>query len=264
MHYTEILREEFNLRKGRNASFSLRSYSRYLGLGPTLIADILADRKKLPREKVFTVAEKLALSDDRLSDFICSVNRDHVDLAKVGAMKLKNDFILINEESLKDMFSDIDYHVLLCLTRIKDFKSDYTWIAKKMNINPEKVEIMIQKLQGHGFVDILEGDIVCLIPNYETTNGIAQPDIRRIHHAFLKLAQEKIETVDLKDRLYNLQFMHLNKARLPEAKKLLIEFRQKLAQLMEGVDSDEVYTVALQLIPMTSLGEVKEELKKNA
>ncbi len=264
MHYTEILREEFNVRRARNASFSLRSYSRYLGLAPTLVADVLADRKKLPRDKAHQVAEKLALKDSTLSEFICSVNRDHIDLAKIGAMKIQHDFHLIDEESLSQMFSDIDYHVFLCLTRMKEFRTDHHWISRKMNISKDKVDLMVDKLMRHGFIDVLEGEIVCLIPNYETTNGIHKPDIRKIHRAYMEIATKKLETVELKDRLYNLQFMHLNKARLPEAKKLIIEFRQKLAELMEGTDSDEVYTMALQLIPMTELGEQEESILKNA
>lgn len=77
----EILSEEFSARQGGNASFSLRSFARTLGISPALLSMIFNRRTTISKRTAILLSKRLGL--DRVPERI----NDPDALMKVGGIE---------------------------------------------------------------------------------------------------------------------------------------------------------------------------------
>jgi len=75
-HHIDLLREDFNRRRNRNPRFSLRAYSRYLGVDPSSMSRILNEKEEISLATCITVLKRLGLDDERKKCFVESVLED--------------------------------------------------------------------------------------------------------------------------------------------------------------------------------------------
>lgn len=52
-YYKEVLINDFQIRKKRNPAFSIRSYSRFLGVPQATISEVLRNRRSLPKKYAY-------------------------------------------------------------------------------------------------------------------------------------------------------------------------------------------------------------------
>ena len=102
-----------------------------------------------------------------------------------------------------------------------------------------------------GIIQIKEGRFKQITPPLKTTSDIPSGTIRAYHKSILGLAQNKIETVDVKEREYSAITMAVNTKNLAKAKKLTEEFKEEMLQLLEQGNLDEVYQLSIQLFPLS-------------
>lgn len=60
-HWQNVLDTEFQTRKTRNTSYSLRAYARDLGLSQTLLLFLIKSKRRLTADKAFLIAKNLNL-----------------------------------------------------------------------------------------------------------------------------------------------------------------------------------------------------------
>ena len=75
--YRTRLKDELELRQGRNAFYSLRAFARDLGLSPARLSEILAGKKGLSAPAAHDVAQRLELDSDESSLFVLSAEGLH-------------------------------------------------------------------------------------------------------------------------------------------------------------------------------------------
>lgn len=75
--YRTTLKKEFELRRGRNAFYSLRAFARDLGLSPARLSEVLAGKKGISSEAAESIALKLNLDRDEKELFSLSVDKLH-------------------------------------------------------------------------------------------------------------------------------------------------------------------------------------------
>ena len=71
------LDNELKVRKQRNGLFSLRSFSRFLGLSPTALSQCINDKRNLSRTNIEKVCKALDICEEAKKFFLEDVKRKH-------------------------------------------------------------------------------------------------------------------------------------------------------------------------------------------
>ena len=64
-------------------------------------------------------------------------------------------------------------------------------------------------------------------------------------------AKEQIDHIDLELRDVTSMTMPIDKNKIKQAKEMIFDFRRKLTNYLESGEKDEVYSLNIQLIPLT-------------
>ena len=79
--YQNVLLDEFEYRKSRNAGYSLRAYARDLAMAPSSLNEVLGGIKGISLAKARRLARRLALREDLRELFILSARAQHARAA---------------------------------------------------------------------------------------------------------------------------------------------------------------------------------------
>jgi uncharacterized protein (TIGR02147 family) len=238
----QILTEEFRNRRERNSAYSLRAFSRDLGIGVTSLSDFFADKRQLSKSSMKRVAEALRLSDQQ-RDFFLS------DRTKPFTKKEAEQMLL--EEDQFRLIADWYYLAVLNLARIKENKSDPLWIAKRLGISIDEAREALVRLQRMNFLKIEGKKLVRTTQTLATTRDIPSSAIRKHHAHGLRLAESSLlnDSVDLRE--FSSSTIAINPAKVKQAKEILLKTKLKLTELLRDANPTEVYMLSFQLFPLT-------------
>jgi uncharacterized protein (TIGR02147 family) len=242
-YWQTVIQTDFEARRSRNYAFSLRSYAQYLGLSPAQLSQLLSGKRKLTPKTARKLSLKLNLSPVEREKFELSglllkaeepVNESHIQL-------VEDEFALI---------SDWYHFAILSLSELKDCKASPLWVARRLGIEHGKAREALERLERLGIVALDGGRIRQLKKNLRTTSDIPSAAIRKYHRQNLQLAAERLETVPPELREFTAITMAMNPENLPEAKRLLNDFKRKLCRLLQTGEPSDVYTFSAQLFPV--------------
>jgi uncharacterized protein (TIGR02147 family) len=232
----QILKKELEKRQKNNAAYSLRSFARFLEISPAALSQLLSGKRGVSVKRLTQIIEKLSLPASELK----------------GLIKTKEDRTtsVLKEDEFK-LISEWHHFGILSLGELKNPSIDPRWIAKRLNIPVGVANEALQRLERMKIIQIKDGRFKQITPPLKTTSDIPSSTIRAYHKSVLGLAQNKIETVEVKDREYSAMTMAINTKNLNKAKKLVEEFKEEMLQLLEQGTLDEVYQLSIQLFPLS-------------
>ena len=131
-----------------------------------------------------------------------------------------------------------------------DFEHNMNWMAKRLRVSVEDIENAIEALCTQGILK-KEGESFKRIyhDGVRTTTDIPSEKIRKHHQEKLREASQLIDDIPIDMRDYTTHTFAINLERLPEAKRIIQEFRRRLVDLLEEGDQTEVYDLNIQLLP---------------
>ena len=136
--YRTTLKNEFELRRGRNAFYSLRAFARDLGLSPARLSEVLASKKGISSEAAESIASKLSLDRDEKELFRLSVDELHSRSKSGKALaKAKLKVAVDAASSLKPKLSTIvgwSTDAIYKQSQRDGFKSDPEAISRSLEI----------------------------------------------------------------------------------------------------------------------------------
>lgn len=242
-----ILLNELSNRKKSNPLFSLRAFARQLKMSPAQLSLLINGKKKLTPRMADLIIDRLDLSKSVARQLINDTNplQDKVK-TKVDDYK-----ILSNEEF--QLISDWVHFAILEMTELKNNQGQAQWIAKELNIDLVRAKISLQRLVRMGFIQIKNGQLFRTTKPLTTTTDIPSSAIRNFHKQNLELAKEKIESIPVELREFTSITTSVSLKKLARVKKLLNEFKFQINQELEGEDASEVYSLSIQLFPLTKV-----------
>ncbi len=237
------LLNELAIRKAKNPQYSIRAFSKHLGISKTALSDILADKRKLSSKAALKISERLGLSPDETKEMMADVTglkHKHFDQSSKT----------LSDDSFR-LISDWYHYGILNLAKISKNKSDPYWIAKRLAISPLEARSAVLRLQRLGFLEVKNGRLIRTVTSLDTLTDVPSSALRNYHKQNLKLAETSIERDFVEKREFSSMVVATNPNRLKNAKKLMREFRSRLATYLECQDATEVYTLSLQLFPIS-------------
>lgn len=258
----DFLNSELASRKKINEKYSLRAFARDLDLSPSRVCELLANRGGLSKDNLEKLIETLELGDFE-SHWVRSVNlRDHGASKKDKRLGLESLNNLLDEKGYSsvdlEQFEFISnwYHfAILAAMDLDEFDGKPESIRKKINISDEDFNQAIRRLKIIGLIRERQGLYKLTQNKLKTKSEIPNRGLKISHKQTLKQAIESVDRDPLDKRSITSMTVAIDPKKIPEAKKMIEDFRYQLTEFLEGGERKEIYNINIQLVPIPGLGE---------
>lgn len=253
-HPVEWLREVYHRRKRQNPRYSLRAFAKSLNLNSGRMSEILSYKRPLTPSMGARIAAKLKLEPMQAEKFhaLIANQRQHsqdirsMDRRAGGRSHVK----ILNLDQFR-LIADWQHFAILALMRTKSFTTDMDWIARRLGISLKSATQAINRLTRLGLMSRTAGAWEPTERKLATPRDIASQAVRKAHRQNMLKALGALGSVPVAQRDFSSITMAIAAEQLPLAKEYIQEFRRRMATLLETKDADAVYTLNIQLFPLT-------------
>ena len=238
-----FLHAELQKRKDRNPSYNLSSFARSLGTDVSTLSKILRGIRPLRKKAIQKLGLKLGLNPVQISQ--------HQTPSAAPA-----EYMQLSVDEFK-LISDWHHYALLELMRLPKFRGEPPWISKALHISISEVQVAIERLQRLKMIEIDEdGNWKDLSGGYSTTlgNDFTTQAFKKFQKQILEKASLALDETPYEERSQTSMTMAIDRKKISEAKKLIVEFQRKLNQLLSSGPQnqlDEVYHLGISLYPVS-------------
>lgn len=235
--------------QAKNSAFSMRSLAKRARLNPAALSTFLNGKRNFSSAMILQVGSDLGLPPDQLLRLKNLEESNTSKVSKFTAKQLKEKIQLNLDQYY--IVSDWHYFAVLSLIETIDFKNDVKWIAKKLDTKEAHIEVVLERLIRLGYIKKEKNKLVLKEVILETSDDVPNTSLKKRHDENFDAAKEAIYSVGLDRRDFSFSTVAINPDKLPQAKKMIREFRDKLLRCLEEGDKKEVYEVCFQLFPRT-------------
>lgn len=251
-YYIHKLKECLSLKQKNNPSYSLRAFSRDLDIHCATLSQVFKGNRGLPFKRANDIVEKLELSPKETTLFMESFFKSKTSLDKIKVENLDQRFML--DENYYKVIGEWEHYAVLELFELAHFNFDPKTVAKKLGLTLSRSEVVITNLLDSGLlIKNIDGEFDRAHAHLSTTEDIASKALKKSHKETLNLGIQKLENTEVALRDYSSTTVAMDMDKLPEAKTIIREFRQKMAALLRDGHKTEVYQLAIQFFPLTEI-----------
>jgi uncharacterized protein (TIGR02147 family) len=248
----KILQKRLASLKARNPAYSIRAFSKQVGVTPGTLSLILLGKRKASKKLALKIADKLALDPCERSELLECFPKPRRQASTEEGPTLS--YLQLTADQFR-VVAEWHYFAILNLIELKNFKSGIASIANRLGVSETKTKDAIERLKRLGMLAEDElGNFSRTQARYRTTDDIADISLQKSHHETLELAKESIirDSVDRRD--FTWVTFAMDKKKLPQAKTLIRKFQDDLIDLLDqNSEPDEVYRLSMQLFPLTQV-----------
>jgi uncharacterized protein (TIGR02147 family) len=259
--YRQFLKDRWAERCHANPRYSLRAFARDLQIAPSRLSLILQNRQGLSETYARKIAKRLGLNKEETSHFVKLVlasdargREQRLRVADELKRALDNGPSLLQIDAFK-IISDWYHFAILELTKLKGFKNDSTWIARRLGISKIEAESAVARLKRIELLEVKGDRFVATNTRITTSHPDHAEANRNFHRQVLEKAVKAMAFQSLEERDYSALTLAVSKASLPELRKKIAEARRELnafaEKSIEGKSPDEVYMLSLQFFRLT-------------
>ncbi|HVK62440.1 MAG TPA: TIGR02147 family protein [Bdellovibrionales bacterium] len=238
---------EYAVRKKKNPSLSLRGFARYLGIPASRLSEVFSGKREMTPGMGVKIAARLAYDPETKKKFLATISSDkksatdQVDIPEFQQLTV-DAFCVI---------SDWYHFALLSLIETADFDSEPSVIAKRLGISVSEVRLALERLERLSLIEATKNSWRRTANNLTTTHDVRSTALRHGHRQLLEKSIDALEDVEIEQRDITSMTMAIDPKKLPEAKKMITDFRRKLCGFLEKGKQSEVYALCIQLVPLT-------------
>lgn len=251
--HIQILRNDYEVKRKRNAAFSMRSYARFLDIEASSLLSILKGKRKIPKTKIESIAERLSLTGKQKKMFVQS-NLNETGEAAFASQTPNDEKFLLKEEAHFTVVAEWEHYAILSLLEVKDFKPDVKWIASRLGLDVSRAQHCLNNLFT---ADLIKKNGTKLELTHKsgvfTDGDLMRKAIEKSTIEDIEQALTKFPETDRAVRDFSSGTMTVNVKDVPELKKMIRDFRKKLISFAEFEEGEEVYKLNVQFFPVTEL-----------
>ncbi len=256
-YYLVKMREGLSLKQRNNPHYSLRAYARDIGIHPATLSQIINGKRGLPFKDADFVAKKLNLGPKEHALFKESLlqKKSTLESIKVSA----EDTRVMLDDSFYRIIAEWEHYAVLELFNLNDFTRTKAEVAAKLDLTINRTEVVITNLIMAGLIEVDSAGLLSKVhSDVKTTEDITSQALRDSHKEALHMGLSKIDTVPVELRDYSSSTLALDISKVPEAKLIIRDFRRKMAALLSQGEKKEVYQLAIQFYPLSSMNVLKQ------
>lgn len=241
----KLLLENLATSQARNPSYSLRAYSKKLGFSPAALSEMMSGKRPITTKTADKIFDRLNVSPSEQEKF------KKLERSKKALAKENKNYMEVEMDQYH-MISEWFYFAILSLAETLDFSDNPQWISKRLNITQTEAKTALSRLERLQLLKRnTQGHLQATGASFKTTTDIPNGALRKSQANNLELAQASLEQDDISLRDFSSMTMAIDPELLPEAKKLIQDFRRKLTHFLEAETKQEVYKLNIQLFPLT-------------
>lgn len=255
--FQKLLQKKFAEIQSLNPAYSLRAFSRKVGLNPGALSGILNGKRNVSTKLVERIAERLLLDPQERSELF---SHFRVLRYETRAMPEEADTFRKLSAAQFKAIAEWEHMAILSLLRTKDFKSDPVWIAERLGLTLARTREVIRRLIEVEMVKLdAEGNLVRTSPRFRTTDDVADLSLRKSHEQSLELAKRSLEQDAVSERDHTWVMLAMDPKKLSMAKEKIRRFQGELSELAEAGDPTEVFRLSMHFFPLSKkmAGEIK-------
>jgi uncharacterized protein (TIGR02147 family) len=244
-----FLLNELTQRCRANPAYSLRAFSRELGLESSHLSKILRGLRPIKAKLTREFGERLNLTQDQIEVFL------KVAPARKGSKKAER--TARYKQLSTDAFATIEdwrHYAILELMRVRGFQPDVKWVAQQLRIKPIEAHAYVERLQRVGLLEINAGVWIDKTEGYSShvlTQSESTYAHKRAQEKILELSSDALRNVAFNKRDHSSMMMATNREKLIEAKRRIRDFRRELCDFLEDCEiKDSVYQISVSLFPL--------------
>lgn len=243
------LQREYIERAKKNPAYSIRAFSKSLGVDQSYLSKVLRGQRPVTSNLVKTIGPKLGMKPTEVSTF-----------GKSGAPVPS--FLALSDDEFEHL-SQWHHFAILELSKTEGFDPSPKKIAQRLGIQVEEVHASLERLQRLGFIRMNGDKLQVLTPNTTWTNTSVSTEARRqFQKKLIAKSLDAIENIPFDLRENGSLTVAINKKRLPEFKEKIRLMRKELADFFQEdnePDLDEVYQLTVALFPLTKVSHLGVE-----
>lgn len=247
----DFLKNKFSESKRTNSAYSIRTFAQRAGMSPGAMSEILSGKRAISRKLAEKIATNLKLNPTERSQFFSGA----VDNEDLGIKRVR----FLNQAQFQ-YITDPSYFNFLALMDTSIFRNDSEWIAQKLEIIVEKVNLIIIRFKELNILVENNGILSKTKDTFSTTDVIKDDFVTKSHMETLKSASRSLTNDLITVRDFTSFSFPADPKMLPAVKLRIRAFQDEIATLMLGQDSSEVYKLAINLFPQTKTIDETDEL----
>lgn len=253
MHLRQWLLEEYNKRREKNASFSMRAFARVAGVSSGQLSEFLSGKRELSESTLKRIIEKLKPEtsvEQWLKSLVLTEKRRQPN-DKVKKHKA-TPFTELDEAHTIDVIRDWHYFAIMCLLDTEDgeaLTSDS--MAARLSLSHVTVKESLEKLVCLRLIQTDGLHFKTTGARLTTTIDVPSEAIRFNHLQKMDLAKKSLVDDPVGVRDFSSSILALDPADLELAKALITKFRRNFCSQLESGSRKEVYLLNVQLLPLT-------------
>lgn len=258
--YRSYLKSVLADRIAKNPFYSLRAMARALEVQPSHLSAIHNGLKNLSPQTALKIAAKLGLSEQESEYFRLLVDYEAAKSPELKAAYQRKLQALNGKTEVRDLSLDAFkliadwYHIpILEMTGLAKFKFTPAAVARRLGITPLEAQVAVERLLRLELIEPKDGGGYRKVhKNSLFKSEQVNLALRRFHQQMIERAGRSLETQKPDERYVGSQTFAIDPQSLPEAKKIIDEFRQKLVSHFDsGKSRTEVYHLGVQLFNLT-------------
>lgn len=229
-----------------NPAYSLRAFSRSIGMDSSTVSALLSGKRPLTIKTAKKIVDGLNIKDPGEAQALLV----ETFTSASSAAEENGGYTQLALEAA-EAISGWQHFAILALLEIKSFSAQDRAIAERLNIPLGIVWECLSRLEKLGLIQKHKGIWSLTGNNISTPDQIPSGALREGHRQNILKAVQSMQEDPVESRDISGMTMAVSKSRLPGARKMIQEFRRRLSAYMEGGKRDSVYRLNIQLFPLT-------------
>jgi uncharacterized protein (TIGR02147 family) len=254
-NFREFLKRHLNLRQEKTPGYSLRQFSKELGVSHSRLSEILSSESSISMSLAVKISEGLNLQNGERAFFMDLVRMDcgRTKSARSDSLERVEDHFAGRtfqyESSSEGGLLSKWYYLPLIEMLSKSKPTRDAKIIELLGIKDDELQTAKRFLIDNGYIQELQSGRTKKSKAYlKFEKAVPTPLIRQFHKKVIAHAQDAIEAQPIEQRKFLSSFIGVRKETIKEARKELEEFNQQfLKKYASEQSADSVYCFSLQL-----------------
>lgn len=247
-----LLRKELIDSQFRNSAYSMRALARKLKTSPSVVSEILNGRRPITKKTGAKILNALCIPESKAEQILAELpQRNMKTKTKVLLRKPKSNFTELDMTQF-DMIANWYYFAILSLAETNEFKSDISWIAKRLGIKALEAKKAIETLIKFELLKKNKaGELQPTGKQFRTASDVNSLSMRRNHLQHLDLLRDSLEKDPSEVRDFSSITLTFDPTQMQKAKEMIKDFRRVFCEEVEQTAKQEVYRLSIQFVPLS-------------
>jgi len=253
--HIDCLRKEYQRRRLSNPKYSMRAFSKALGVDIGVLSRTLSGKRALSLVSADRISQQLKLSSTERNTFLHSIGQEKLkrDLGQVPAMpEAETDDVVypVDNDAFR-IISDWYHYAILEMTYTHPKGLSAVQISKTLGISKVEARVAVERLLSLGLLR-RDGKALKKTKAHITTKDKSQTTLalKRHQKQMLQLGMLSLERDPLPERNFTSMTMAIDPSKLMTAKVRIEKFVEDLCRHLEGPKRKKVYTLQVGLFPL--------------